>query len=96
MLSKNAENLNYNRRLPGYLPGNRKIPASWGFLLLLFPWVGNFILIASATQLLNREHIVIREQVKSSSIADVVIPVKKISKNTPGAPLYMFLILTLQ
>jgi len=52
---------------------------SWGFLLLLFPWARNFTPITSATQLLNREHIVyvIRAQLKSSSIADVVIPVKK-------------------
>jgi len=46
---------------------------SWGFLLLLFPWGRNFTPIASATQLLNREHIVYQD----SCIADVVIPVKK-------------------
>jgi len=48
-------------RLPGHLPGNRKVPdlmPGWGFLLLLFPWARNFTPIASATQLLNQEHIV--------------------------------------
>jgi len=54
------------------------------FLLLLLPWARNFTPIASATQLLNQEHIVycvaIRVQLKSSCKADVVIPVKEISK----------------
>ena len=47
-------------RLPGHLPGNRKVPGSMpgqGFLQLLFPWARNFTPIASATQLINREHI---------------------------------------
>jgi len=53
--------------------GNRKVPGlmpSWGPLLLLFPWARNFTPIASATQLLNREHIVLckfRAQLKNSS-----------------------------
>jgi len=32
-------------RLPGHLPGNRKVPGlmlSWGFQLLLFLWARNF------------------------------------------------------
>jgi len=55
------DEINYSSRLLGHLPGNRKAPGSmpgWGFLLLLFPWARNFTPIASATQLLNREHIV--------------------------------------
>jgi len=59
--------------LPGHLPGNHKVPGSMpnqGFLQLLFPWARNFTPIASASQLLNREHTVyyvIRAQLKSSS-----------------------------
>jgi len=57
----NASNY-HSRRLPGNLPSNHKVPDSMpnrGFVLLLFPWARNFTPIASATQLLNREHIVL-------------------------------------
>jgi len=58
-----------------------------GFLLLLFPWARNFTPIASATQLLNREHIVTvlcnqGTAEKQLSIADVVILVKKSQKKS--------------
>jgi len=50
------------------------------FMLLLFPWARNFTPIASATQLLNQccTLCAIRAQLKSSSIADIVIPVKNL------------------
>jgi len=57
---------------------------SWGFLLvLLFPWARKFTPIASATQLLNRENIVIvcnQGTAENSFIADVIIPVEKSQK----------------
>jgi len=54
---------------------------SWGLLLLLFPWARNFTPIASAVKPETYCILCIRAQLKSSCIADVVIPVKKISKN---------------
>jgi len=62
---------------------------SWGFLLLLFP-ARNFTPIASATQLLNREHIMnmyqgmaqeqppwyVRARETTTSLVDAIIPVQ--------------------
>jgi len=75
--------------MPGHLPGNRKVPGSMpsrGFLLLFSVSLGKkpalLPLPQPCTQLLNQENIVycmcvIRAQLKSSFIADVVITIKK-------------------
>jgi len=55
-----------------------------GFLQLLFPWARNFTPIASATQLLNREHVLCivwsGHSWKAALVADVVIPVETTKK----------------
>ena len=41
-------NLPGNRKVPGLMPGNRKVPGlmpGWGFLLLLFPWARETLLL---------------------------------------------------
>ena len=52
-----------------------------GFLQLLFPWARNFTPIASATQLLNREPMIVfmksGHSWRVALVADAVIPVEK-------------------